>query len=253
MKFATGSKIKPEKVVGLAAVLLLHCLGLYGLWSYRIIPPPAEALIVFANFVNPPAAEKHTEPAAPKPAVAAKPVPTRQVAPPRRTVPPRQAAPRQVAPVSQHLLVTAAPVTSPAESVAPPPPVVAAPRGPVAVSPPAMAAPANVSGSQSEGGSGSQPLHLSGDLSLSCSERTPPVYPALSVRRNEQGKTILLVELDESGRVVNVSIKKTSGFSRLDEAARAAVKTWRCAPAKRNGSAVRAVALQPFNFTLKGP
>jgi protein TonB len=63
----------------------------------------------------------------------------------------------------------------------------------------------------------------------------------------------VLVELDELGHVINVAIKKKSGFVRLDEAAIAAVKTWRCNPAKRNGVAVRTVALQPFNFVLKGP
>jgi protein TonB len=94
---------------------------------------------------------------------------------------------------------------------------------------------------------------LNGDLSVSCTERPPPAYPKLSVRLGEQGKTIVLVELDELGHVINVAIKKKSGFARLDEAAIAAVKTWRCNPAKRNGAAVRAVALQPFNFILKGP
>jgi protein TonB len=84
-------------------------------------------------------------------------------------------------------------------------------------------------------------------------DRPPPAYPKLSARLGEQGKTILLVELDELGRIINVSIKKKSGFARLDEAAIAAVKSWRCNPAKRNGAAVRAVALQPFNFILKGP
>jgi protein TonB len=30
------------------------------------------------------------------------------------------------------------------------------------------------------------------------------------------------------------------------------VKNWRCHPALRNGEPVRAVALQPFDFILKG-
>jgi protein TonB len=102
------------------------------------------------------------------------------------------------------------------------------------------------------GTTGSQPLLLSGELSVSCSERTAPVYPKQSLRLAEQGKTVLLVELDELGRVSNVTLKSKSGFPRLDEAAINAVKTWRCNPAKRNGVAVRSVALQPFNFILKG-
>jgi protein TonB len=92
----------------------------------------------------------------------------------------------------------------------------------------------------------------SGELSVSCSDRTPPVYPKLSLRLGEQGRTLLLVELDERGRVANVSVKAGSGFSRLDEAAINAVKNWRCTPAMRNGVAVRSVATQPFNFALAG-
>jgi protein TonB len=93
---------------------------------------------------------------------------------------------------------------------------------------------------------------LSGELAVSCSERTPPAYPRLSLRLGEQGRTMLLVELDERGRVANVSIKSGSGFARLDEAAVNAVKSWRCTPAMRNGIAVRSVATQPFNFALAG-
>jgi protein TonB len=62
----------------------------------------------------------------------------------------------------------------------------------------------------------------------------------------------LLVELDEMGRMITVDVKTKSGFPRLDEAAVNAVKTWRCTPARRNGAAARSIALQPFNFTLKG-
>jgi protein TonB len=44
----------------------------------------------------------------------------------------------------------------------------------------------------------------------------------------------------------------SSGFDRLDAAALAAVRTWRCRAAQRDGQAVRSVALQPFDFTLEG-
>lgn len=237
MKLGARLNIKRDKAIGLALVLLLHFLGLYGLWSYQIIPPPEEALVVFAHFINPPPAAKRAEPAAPKPVKLVK------------LVPIRKETPRQVPPVTEHLRVSAAPVTSPADPVAPPPPVVPAPPGPVAVGSPATATPI---GSSSGDGSGSKPVPLAGDLSVSCSERPEPVYPILSIRRNEQGKTKLLVELDELGRIVNVTIKKKSGFPRLDAAAIAAVKTWRCNPAKRNGVAVHSEAFQLFNFSIKG-
>jgi protein TonB len=62
----------------------------------------------------------------------------------------------------------------------------------------------------------------------------------------------LRVELDEQGKVSMARVATSSGLSRLDEAALAAVRTWRCAPGTRNGQPVRATALQPFKFVLHG-
>jgi len=228
---------KRNNITGFVVVLALHFLGLYGLWSYQVIPPPSEALTVFVNFVNPYVAIKHTEAEAPKPAL---PIPT------------RQETRKVVQPVTERLLVSAAPVHSPAEPVAPPPPVVAAPPGKVTTNSSGNSGTVNIPRAQSGDASGQQPLLLSGELSVSCSERTAPVYPKQSLRLGEQGKSVLLVELDELGRVANVTVKIRSGFQRLDEAAISAVKSWRCTPAKRNGIAVRSVAVQPFNFILKG-
>jgi protein TonB len=97
-----------------------------------------------------------------------------------------------------------------------------------------------------------QPVVLAGELSVSCQERTPPDYPSLSKRMNEQGKVVLRVELGEDGRVAHLEVIKSSGSQRLDSAALSAVKAWRCRPTMRNGVAVKAVALQPFNFILEG-
>ena len=63
---------------------------------------------------------------------------------------------------------------------------------------------------------------------------------------------MLRVELDESGQVNIAQVVNSSGYKRLDEAAMAAVKTWRCNPPMRSGNPVRAIALQPFNFVLQG-
>ena len=217
-----------DRAAGLAAALVLHAALLYGLWSYQIIPPPSEVLTVFVSYMNPPAPAKVSEPVAPKPA---------------QPVPEKQDAPRTAAP---QVLTSSAPVISPAEPVAPPPPIAKA--APVPVSTFVPAAPPAQQGAIA----GPQPVLLSGELSVSCTDRTPPAYPKQSLRLGEQGKTVLLVELDELGRVATVTVKTPSGFPRLDEAAINAVKTWHCTPAKRNGVAVRSVALQPFNFALKG-
>jgi protein TonB len=59
---------------------------------------------------------------------------------------------------------------------------------------------------------------------------------------------VLRIELDESGRVDTVDVVSSSGFLRLDEAAIAAAKTWRCDLLQRNGKPVRGIAMQSFNF-----
>jgi len=88
------------------------------------------------------------------------------------------------------------------------------------------------------------------ELIVQCPERTPPRYPPLAKRQREQGEVRLRVELDESGRIDRVTIVSSSGSSRLDEAARTAIESWRCRPAQHDGKPVRAVAMQSLDFVL---
>jgi protein TonB len=60
----------------------------------------------------------------------------------------------------------------------------------------------------------------------------------------------LRVELDERGRVDGVTVVRSSGHARLDAAARAAVLTWQCNAATREGQPIRAVATQTLEFVL---
>lgn len=130
---------------------------------------------------------------------------------------------------------------SPGEAVAPPLPPVPPEPAPEAVAP-VLAAPALPVG----------PVVLGGELSVVCPARQAPAYPPLSRRLGETGKVILRVTLDAQGNVAKTAVDRSSGFSRLDEAALAAVQNWRCTPAQRNGQPVSATALQPFNFVLEG-
>jgi len=221
--------ITREKAIGFAAALLIHTVILGLLWRYQIIPPPTETLTVFVNCI------RNTEPAQKTPE-------------PPKPAPQPQPAAQPVAPPVPQLMTSSAPVTSPAQPIAPPPPV--KPPPPATVSAPVIPAAPPVTFAPPV--APARPVTLGNELSVNCQERTPPVYPKQSIRLNEQGKTVLQVDLDESGRVVAATVKTSSGFSRLDEAAISAVKTWHCTPAKRNGVAVRSTALQPFNFTLKG-
>ena len=207
-----------SKLSGLAMVLALHGALLYAAMSYKLIPPPQEAVTLFVNLINPPK-KVEPPPELPKP-------------PPKKVT---LVKPQPVLqPKPEPVLVSNAPVVAVNEPVAPPPPVVPVPLVPD--EPPAK--PATVT--------------LSSELSVSCPQRAMPNYPAASRRLNEQGLVVLRVELDETGHITAARVEASSGYRRLDEAGLAIVKTWHCNAATREGKAVRALALQPFDFILEG-
>ena len=207
-----------SKLSGLAMVLALHGVLLYAAMSYKLIPPPQEAVTLFVNLINPPK-KVEPPPEPPKP-------------PPKKVT---LVKPQLVLqPKPEPVLVSNAPVVAVNEPVAPPPPVVPVPLVPD--EPPAK--PATVT--------------LSSELSVSCPQRAMPNYPAASRRLNEQGLVVLRVELDETGHITAARVEASSGYRRLDEAGLAIVKTWHCNAATREGKAVRALALQPFDFILEG-
>lgn len=80
--------------------------------------------------------------------------------------------------------------------------------------------------------------------------RPVPDYPRLSVRRGETGRVIVRVLISPSGSVDQVSVRKSSGHSRLDDAALQAAKSARFKPYKENGVALPALADIPFDFVL---
>lgn len=221
------SKICWDKLAGLILVLALHGALLYGAWSYKLIPPPQEAVTLFVHLINPPPPKKEVPPSEP-----AKP-------PPQKV---KLVKPQSVKqPKPEPLLVSHTPVMSVSESVAPVPPPEPVVQASPALEPVVEAAPKSQA-----------PVTLSSDLSVSCPQRAMPNYPAASRRQNEQGQVVLRVELDETGRIASARVSTSSGYKRLDEAGLAAIKNWQCNPSTRNGVAVRAVALQPFDFILEG-
>ena len=78
-----------------------------------------------------------------------------------------------------------------------------------------------------------------------------PVYPAASRRLGEQGRVVLRVRVSAQGLPLAVEIKHSSGFSRLDEAARAAVERWRFIPARQGSETVDSSVLVPLQFALE--
>lgn len=78
-----------------------------------------------------------------------------------------------------------------------------------------------------------------------------PVYPTASRRMGEEGKVLLRVHVGAHGHAHAVEIRQSSGFVRLDDAARAAVERWRFVPAKRGEEAVASWVLVPIVFSLQ--
>lgn len=81
---------------------------------------------------------------------------------------------------------------------------------------------------------------------------TAPTYSDQSRRAGEHGRVTLRVLVTAEGRAGRVEIKTSSGYRRLDDAARRAVQRWRFIPARRNGVAVDMWYDVPIDFSLQG-
>jgi periplasmic protein TonB len=77
-----------------------------------------------------------------------------------------------------------------------------------------------------------------------------PAYPAMSKRLHEEGTAVLRVLVSESGEALSVEVDKSSGYSRLDDAARRAVQRWKFSPSRLGDKPVRGIAMVPIVFSL---
>jgi periplasmic protein TonB len=82
-------------------------------------------------------------------------------------------------------------------------------------------------------------------------ENKAPDYPIAARLAGVEGRVLLSVRIDTSGKVSQVHVDQSSGHSLLDQSALEAVRFWRFSPAKRKGSAVEAEVLVPVRFTLR--
>lgn|GEM_PF-829352 len=80
--------------------------------------------------------------------------------------------------------------------------------------------------------------------------RVAPDYPADMVQSQQAGSALLVLELDECGRVTEARVKQGSGQSALDEAALVAARQWVLGPASVPGAAVRRVEV-PIDFSIQ--
>lgn len=83
-------------------------------------------------------------------------------------------------------------------------------------------------------------------------ETPDPIYPRLSQRLAEQGSVELRLRVRSDGTVAEVVVTRTSGFERLDEAAREGVRAWRFRPATLDGVAVDSDFVHRVTFRIEG-
>ncbi|MCZ8278576.1 MAG: energy transducer TonB [Acetobacteraceae bacterium] len=78
-----------------------------------------------------------------------------------------------------------------------------------------------------------------------------PSFPEASRRRGEEGVVRVELFVDPTGRVADVRILESSGFSALDAAAVQAVREWRFRPAQRAGLPVAGSLSTAVHFRLE--
>ncbi len=232
-------------VVGIHAALLAM------VWSSRdeAVSPPASARTITAELLAPAPAISSAVVQRPaptlkppaSPADMAKPkVPPQHVTGTKHATPP---LPETRAPSTHRLSVsdpaeTASPAPAPSTATVPTPvPTAVAPAA--AASSPAADSPRPTIG-----------LAAPQDIShLNCSIAQPP-YPAHSQRRGETGSVTVKFIVGLTGQLESVELKSSSGYSRLDEAALAAVRDSTCRPYIENGAPRRVPTSVPFVFAL---
>lgn len=79
-----------------------------------------------------------------------------------------------------------------------------------------------------------------------------PRYPAQSRRLREEGVVVLRVLIDERGQACNIEIESSSGYARLDNAAKEAVARAAFRPYLEDGKPRPALVLIPIEFSLTG-
>ena len=86
--------------------------------------------------------------------------------------------------------------------------------------------------------------------SLKC-DGDPPAYPMLSKRHGETGTALVAIVVDTHGAITSATLRKSSGFPRLDEAALQAARGLSCTPFLENGTPITVSGVQPFAFRLQ--
>jgi protein TonB len=86
---------------------------------------------------------------------------------------------------------------------------------------------------------------------LDAARNRRPIYPEMSRRRGQEGTVMLELRVDANGRVTEVRVVESSGFSALDAAALETLREWRFRPAQRAGLPVAGSITTAVHFRLE--
>ena len=219
---------KPTKhLMGLGLVVVLHLLLFWAISSglarsvIKKVSAPVQAVLLEEQKPDIP-------PPPPPPPPPPKPLPTPQnlPPPPPAYVPPVVVAVEAPAPVNTIAAVSSTPQ--------PPAPVV-----PTVTAPAAVATPAPVAA----------PVRVAAVVNSANCET--PDYPSASRRLEEEGTVSLRFLVGVDGKVLQSEVVKSSGFKRLDEAARAGLSRCAFKPATANGKPEQAWASMNYTWRLE--
>ena len=213
---------KPTKhLVGLGLVVVLHLLLFWAISSglaravVKKIQGPVEAVLL-----------EDTKPDIPPPPPP--PPPKNLPPPPPAYVPPVELAVAAPAPVNAIAAVTAAAPAQAAQIA----PAAVAPAAPAPA--PAPAAP---------------PVRVAAVVNSANCET--PDYPSASRRLEEEGTVSLRFLVGVDGKVIQAEVEKSSGFKRLDEAARAGLSKCAFKPATVDGKPEQGWASMKYTWRLE--
>lgn len=214
-----AEKTEPgRRLIGLIAILSMHAVVIYALVhglarkTVDVVHNPVEAKIV---------EEVKAPPQKPPP-----PAPPKLTAPPPVYIPPPQ-------------VTVQTPVT--------PPPIAAV----TTVKPAEAPAPASAGTGPPDAPPGPPRTIVRTPAVVDPKACEKPVYPSASIRGNETGVVLLSFLIDVNGTVLEGKVERSSGYRRLDEAARAGLALCRFKPATVDGKPERSWARIEYEWKLQ--
>jgi protein TonB len=145
------------------------------------------------------------------------------------------------------VLMSEAPPPAPTPPPKTPPPKTPAPPPPA----PTSTAPAITQAATPPAAAPAAPAIRTGAVIQAGAHCAKPDYPSASRRMEEEGTVTLKFLIDVDGKVLKTDIEKTSGFTRLDEAARNALSKCQFRPGTVDGKPEQSWASIKYTWRLE--